>query len=332
VCSKDLPVADKGTESPLSLIVLTRMFIWSTTGAFSSFSSFPIIQSALNGLKHIIKPNLSNISMDPADLRDILLGIGPGPRGDGCDICMEVMKVGDHTVTHISCENTFHGACLREWIDSNKRQNRSTTCPKCRAPLSKPEPFSDPNPLLPTELRNFGMQPASTTQSQMYEYDTNEENFPTPALIRFFCAHRQAAIDWLEDYFVRLRRAQGLSYEEACAHFLDYLSLLDRAEIPENAGILEDGIGERGCVTDLETIGGMGQRHPRPSVVNFFEEDLDRAKEWLQHRMNRIQRELALDYHQMQHIRRSFIRDVDEEIQTREHRRANVNHNDAAMY
>jgi Ring finger domain len=267
--------------------------------------------------------------MNSTDLRDVMAGLGPGTRGNGCDICMEEIGVDDATITHINCENTFHKTCFDEWTDSNFVQHRTTTCPKCRMALNEPHPtlfdtlFGAPHSPFPPAIPSFTVPRLTTVQSDMYDYDitmrdSNEEGgFPTPALLHHFQTDQHSATLWVGDYFVRLRQAQNLSNEEAIARVIDCYLILDQAPVPESMDELEDQLEEGDIVTDLEIIDESGDRRIRPDVLDFFEEEPRRARDWLKCRMARTQRELALDYHQMHHLRRDFIRDVHREIRSR---------------
>lgn len=280
--------------------------------------------------------------MDSADLQDVTVGSGPGTRGETCDICIEVINFSDETVTHNTCENTFHKACFDERANSNSSRRASATCPKCRARLSRPETTSVWHHFHALQASNEGSpttgqsdvraRPLTTVQADMYDYSMQINSvqdglptpeffgFPTPALFHHIETNRPQAIEWVSDYFTRLAQAQNLSSEEFIAHVVRYYLMMEQvpqATILQETHVINDEVEEREMATDLEVVDEEGRRRPRPSVVDFFEEHPLRARDWLRRRMGRTQRELFLDYEQMHELRRSFVRSVERAIRSR---------------
>lgn len=267
--------------------------------------------------------------MNSADLQDIRLGNGSGTRGSTCDICTEVMRDSDATATHISCENTFHTTCFDDWTETNHRQGSSTTCPKCRATLSRPDPLSaffagnssdiTPHfPVYPPDLRSFAERPVTTAESEMYDY-TQVEASPGPALLDLFDTQRERARNWIGDYFVRLSRAQNLTNNEALIRLLDMWSRMGTSSVTHEQIVAFLGdIAPEEVATDLEIIDQMGRRRPRLSIVNFFENEPHEARDWLDARMTHTQRELGLDLDLMHQFREEFLTDVRRELRARQ--------------
>ena len=52
-----------------------------------------------------------------------------GEAEQGCTICLEPMKEGARVRAIMSCQHTFHAACLEQWI------SRKAECPLCRGEL-----------------------------------------------------------------------------------------------------------------------------------------------------------------------------------------------------
>lgn len=259
------------------------------------------------------KTNHSKIKMNLVELRDIRLSIGPGIRGTQCNVCIEEIKPSHETVTHIGCENTFHSACLDSWADSNNVQSRSTTCPLCRAPLGGAD-----------GRESETLSILTTVESEMYDYEMDLEssrldgNFPTPAYLHRFHHQYRQAVDWMGDYFVRYCRAQNLTEEAALAHIMQYYQLQRNLSFEWAVQAMETEVGDGESVTDLEIIDWLGQRRPRPTVVDFFQEHPTQACEWLDRRMSRTQRNLGLDADLMRQTRSAFMDKVHQEIRRRQ--------------
>jgi hypothetical protein len=104
-------------------------------------------------------------------------GLDHGVRGNNGDICMDVMKADDGTVTHVPCENAFHRACFEEWANTNFSNLTSPTCPTCRANVamrSVEASLGDPPTVLPLPLPPLGERSLTTMQSQMYDFDMGD--------------------------------------------------------------------------------------------------------------------------------------------------------------
>jgi Ring finger domain len=270
------------------------------------------------------------------DLQGVVLGIGPGTRGNTCDICTEVMAGNDNAVTHASCENTFHRACMDEWTNTNHRQLMPTTCPKCRAVLSRPDAAyeEDIGPSVGTRIIVAQM---TTSERDMYDFDMRAGNgsgaaFPTPAFLRFFDDQRQLAINWLSDYFVRLSDSQGLTVRQrfmvVMGHHLmmenNHYMVMDGRDISNTFVVLDADLRDTetgSWATDLHIVDPQGRRQLRPSVVEFFESDPNRAYEWLYGRLDYTQRELGLDLGDRNLIMQSLTEQTRQEILDRENRR-----------
>lgn len=252
-------------------------------------------------------------------MQNIRLQTGPGTRGDTCDICLEVIELSCNTVTHTSCANTFHKVCMDSWVDSNLGNETEITCPKCRGTLNA---LSSP---LNLELgsaangRAVAERWLSTIPVEMYDYDMRA-GFPTPAFVHFMDKHEDRAVDWMSNYFNRLCRAQNLSHEE-CVHRVrecfDHMSHADRLD---DSLLIETELraADAVLVTDLETVDEFMIRRPRPSVVDRFEENPRRAREWLRYRMARTQTDLGLDRDEMARTRSAFLKTVSNEIRRRQ--------------
>ena len=76
--------------------------------------------------------------MQAADFPTVRFGAGPGRRSDSCDICMMRIDSYDRSAIHEGCQNAFHRDCFKHWAESQDRQERTTTCPMCRAQLNRP--------------------------------------------------------------------------------------------------------------------------------------------------------------------------------------------------
>lgn len=98
---------------------------------FPSFEPFYIHISQ----KHHIQ---QHITMRSADFPTVRFGAGPGPRSDSCDICMLRISSRERSAVHEGCQNAFHRECFKGWAESQTRQQHTTTCPMCRAPLNQP--------------------------------------------------------------------------------------------------------------------------------------------------------------------------------------------------
>jgi Ring finger domain len=272
--------------------------------------------------------------MNSEGIQDIKVGTGPGTRGNECEICMEVIEDGDASISHISCENTFHRACLDDWTKSNYVQVRSTCCPKCRGFLTGPGPtlfgFSfDQIAPFPPPPAPFTGRLLTTLDLEMYDYamqptDSITNDVPTPALIHRLQTRRSEFSTWVADYFLRQRRAQNLTNSQTISRILDCYLLFDRS-IPRGPGPLADGLGvihaEVGAgeaATDLEIIDDRGHRRPRPSVVDFFVGQPDEARAWLRRRTTATQVELGLNPDHAHKFWRRFERSVKREIRRRQ--------------
>lgn len=75
--------------------------------------------------------------MRESDFPKVHFGTGPGPRSKSCNICLTDIQPLEASVTHTTCQNSFHRSCFSDWFDNQSAQRRSTTCPMCREPLNQ---------------------------------------------------------------------------------------------------------------------------------------------------------------------------------------------------
>jgi hypothetical protein len=156
----------------------------------------------------------------------------------------------------------------------------------------------------------------------MYDFDMGDAarhgvGFPTPACFHYFHTHRRRWAEWLSDYFVRLSQAQGFDQLQAVTRVVDCYMLMSRANVEDGIRTLQNELQEGEWATDLQIIEPTGERRPRPSVVNFFQAEARLAHDWLRDRMFRTQRELVLDFHQMNQIKAAYLESVRREIRMR---------------
>ncbi len=264
----------------------------------------------------------------PTQMRGMFVGQGPGSRRSNCDICIEQIESTEAVVTHDACDNTFHMSCFGEWVASNQRQGLPTTCPMCRVQLtgiledSEWEDFASIQEASASQYIHpppFNDESLATARAQMYEYEMLGDEFPTPALIHLFDTQGDAGIRWMGDYLSRQMQAQSLSPAEAANRLRTALVVLDNVDMDYRLSVLEDELQEDGeWATDFEVVENSGRRRPRRYLVNYFQVNPTRARDWLHDRIERTQHELNLDDVTMHEFTATILESVRREIERQE--------------
>jgi Ring finger domain len=268
--------------------------------------------------------------MSLAHFRDVTIGVGPGSRGDSCDICIQAMEATEATITHTTCQNTYHRSCFDQWTNLNDSQHQPTTCPKCRVVMREPadDPSMSPSLDSPYSASNWDYQYVLSYRRSLvsdFDYDLQPRGstnaiFPTGPLLRRFDLDPLLVIEWLDDYSTRIVEVEGQHSAEARQRFHEYLILLVQARAAGYGLFDHEQLLPGETLTDLEIVPDFGSPRPRQWLLDWWQSDLPAAQQWLTLRNRRIQ--LALGLHQelvdrfQGHICRMIAAELDMEGQT----------------
>jgi Ring finger domain len=114
---------------------------------------------------------------------DCVLGRGPGVRNSDCQVCILDFEADDETVTHNTCQNTFHKECFDRWSRTKKEDGDPVTCPKCRAELVEGDEVEEGSDGSEPETEDAENDTSSTSvHFASWDDDANQDN-PIQGLI-----------------------------------------------------------------------------------------------------------------------------------------------------